>query len=229
MYLFLAMSLVSNNFFAAWPCGAPAVVPTTTNERNPVFIFVPVPYPMQPMNFNNHVNQSQNTRTDQNATLTDTCKSYAKQASDFITCNTKSLLFVSAVALCASTLYVAVKGNTYLKNNALWSHWRADLTLEHLITVPQHDLAKELHLSIYTRFANTSVPAFNSPQEAFLAEIDQELAHLRYYHTFYSWCAWAHCARFLPIEKKSFEELPERIQRAAYLKNVFSTHKQAVL
>ena len=115
-----------------------------------------------------------------------------------------------------------VQANKYLEQTDTWASWRLDTPVEVLISIPQHELAKELILEVQRRYSNSQNPTdFISPLIAFVQAIDTEIVMIKKYAEIYRFIKRFHLQGIFPINQKQFNQLGDKYKKLMYLKNVF--------
>ncbi len=123
-------------------------------------------------------------------------------------------------ALC----YIIVSGNSYLGQAELWSSWRAELSLDQLLSIPQEQFSQELLQEIHRRYTTSdTISDLMTPLSLFLLALEKEEEQIKWYQYAYSWLTYLKITKILPFSKVRFGKINERIQRIAYLKNSFHT------
>lgn len=118
--------------------------------------------------------------------------------------------------------YTIASGNSYLAQKDLWSSWRQDLSLEELLALPQSQFSKELLQEIQRRYTDpTAVTDLLRPLNTFLVTVEKEEELLRWYDYIYSWTQYTHVNKIILSSTNQFSKITQRLQRLAYLKNVF--------
>lgn len=133
--------------------------------------------------------------------------------------------YILGSSLLGSYLYVCytiASGNSYLAQKDLWSSWHQELPLEELLAIPQSQFSKELLQEIQRRYTDpAAVTDLLRPLNTFLIALDKEEEQLRWYEYVYSWIQYAHLNKIIFLSTALFSKLTERLQRLAYIKNVF--------
>ncbi len=132
------------------------------------------------------------------------------------------LLAGTALASYASLCYICFSGNSYLSNSALWSSWHQELPLDQLLAIPQAQFAQDLLREIQRRYTDAgSLTDVVRPLTMFLKDIEQEEETIKWYQSWYSWIHYLKLDLGVPFSTKRFGQIPQRLQRIAYYKNVF--------
>ena len=131
----------------------------------------------------------------------------------------------ATVLACYSTLcYLIVSGNAYLGRNDIWSSWRQELPLDQLLAIPQTQFAQELLQEIQRRYNDpSSLIDLAKPLAVFIQTIEKEEEQIKSYQFYYSWLSYLYFLKIVPFSKQRFLQIPQRLQRIAYYKNVFYT------
>ena len=149
-------------------------------------------------------------------------KEWQNKTSSFIF---RQRYFIGASLLLGGYIYVCsyiVQANKYLERPDTWNSWRADMPFDLLVTIPQHELAKDLILEIQRKYSNTQNPTdFISPLISFVQTIDKEINTLKKFIDAYWLITKLHVEKLLPVNIKQFATLNERYKKLLYLKNVF--------
>ncbi len=133
----------------------------------------------------------------------------------------KTMLFIVA-SVYAVLCYEVIKGYMYLNKENLWSSWRSTISFEELLAISQQQLSQELLRDIQLRYTNAqNINDFISPLATFLNDIEKETHYINYYNKLNTWLIRLHLSTIIPVSKKHFDGSKERLQRLAYLKNVF--------
>ena len=134
------------------------------------------------------------------------------------------LLGIGLVASYGMLCYLIISGHYYLGDTQLWSSWRQDLPFDQLLSIPQQQLSQELVREIQRRYTTPgSINDLLQPLGKFMIAIEQEEEQLKWYQLVYSWLGYAQLPKLVPINKNRFGKITERLQRAAYYKNVFQS------
>ncbi len=118
--------------------------------------------------------------------------------------------------------YSLAQGKRYLAQKDLWSSWHPDLSFEELLAVPQAHLSKELLQEIQRRYTDpAAVTDLLRPLNSFLIAVEKEEEQLRSYESLYSWITYTHMDKILWPSTAPLSRIESRLQRLAYIKNVF--------
>lgn len=133
--------------------------------------------------------------------------------------------FMGASAILGGYAYAChyfVQANKYLERTDLWASWRGETSLELLITIPQHELAKELILEIQRCYSNAQNPTdFITPLITFMRAIDLEIITIKKYLSVYQWLTRLQLQNLFPINQRLFNLLGETCSKLIYIKNLF--------
>lgn len=120
--------------------------------------------------------------------------------------------------------YIIVSGNSYLGQAELWSSWRAELSLDQLLSIPQEQFSQDLLQEIHRRYTTSdTISDLMTPLSLFLLALEKEEEQIKWYQYAYSWLTYLKITKVLPFSKVRFAKINERIQRISYLKNSFHT------
>jgi len=117
--------------------------------------------------------------------------------------------------------YTLIRGICYMNNKHLWSRWHKDKNLEQLLDIDQQELAQQLLTDIKQRYGNNGNEL--TALITFANELEQEVATLNYYKWVDTLLQPLSRFSFLSCTLAGFSSIPERLQRLAYLKNLFNT------
>ncbi len=148
-----------------------------------------------------------------------------KYGSDLTTLLYESRYYVGGAAgigLYLFLLYEVIKANACLSSQYSWSLWKHEVPLDELLGISAQQLSSELLLEIQRRYTSAQAPAdFVSSLVAFLKDIDQEIAAVKYYSNLVIWLKKLRVSILFPIRHKLFATAPERLRRLYYIRNVF--------
>ena len=137
----------------------------------------------------------------------------------------KTKLFCAAVAAGYGYCVYRIKQmEQHLSSPQAWNNWYGSLDFEQLCVLPQEQLAKELLLAVQAQYTSSSdLDDFMQPCAQFLDDIDAELAELKQYQTWTQRLQRCYATRFFFIDRILAQSVSAKINRLAYLKNVFLT------
>ena len=120
--------------------------------------------------------------------------------------------------------YIIASGNSYLGNPERWSSWHQELPLDQLLAIPQQQFSQELVHEIQRRYTEpSSLTDLAKPLTMFLKAIEQEEEQIKWYQSWYSWLSYAYITKLIPFWKQRYSQIPQRLQRIAYYKNIFQS------
>jgi hypothetical protein len=139
---------------------------------------------------------------------------------DFFTRNYKPIIIISSIlGAYGLSFYTIYYCKNYLENKNLWSCWKDNMSIEKLMEIPQDDFAQQVLEQIKIRSENSNNFIFSITQ--FMTDIEKEKNTLTLYDKIYKFLDKYYILKLFPINTKCFENLHEKIERLAYIKNVF--------
>jgi len=129
------------------------------------------------------------------------------------------IILFSLLGSYGTTYYLLFRGNNYLKSESLWSSWPINRTLHTLLEIPQEKLAVQLLDEIQLRYNGHQnfIDALTQFKEA----IDKEKSNLLFYDKLYKFLDKSYLISIFPVSVERFKEIKKRLERIAYLKNIF--------
>lgn len=132
----------------------------------------------------------------------------------------KATLFISAIAgSYALSLYTIYYCKNYLEDKSLWSNWQSNLSIEKLMEIPQDIFAQKIFDSINSRYSN--LEHFANPTAKFIQDIDKEKNILEKFNSVYKFLKNYYILKIFPINTIAFEGITQKLERLAYIKNIF--------
>lgn len=109
-----------------------------------------------------------------------------------------------------------------LSKDTNWSRWNNAVPLEELFALPQKQLGEIIIKETQRRYTNIENPDdFVTPLVTFIREVDRERELLQLYTTLCVWIRRLYLAKISWINVALETQCQERLQRLAYIKNVF--------
>jgi hypothetical protein len=110
----------------------------------------------------------------------------------------------------------------FLIHESQWSYWKGHLSLEKLFEIPQSHLSEELIKEVQRQYTAEANPTdFLTPLMTFMDMAEKEKAALEQYNTICSYLEKLHILRFFKHDQELYEQSKEKLQKLAYLKNIF--------
>lgn len=148
-----------------------------------------------------------------------------KQMSSVYNYFTDNKLKILASALIAGYTWIQYQLITIsndLMQNDRWSLWRIEKGLEHLFTIPQHQLARDLLTDIQRRYTTVNNPTdFVHPLISFMDDANKEMANLIYYKKICNILEKLHLLSFSFCNTELNKLCDERLKRLSYIKDTF--------
>ena len=137
----------------------------------------------------------------------------------------KFKLFLYAFALAYGATWLIIKKSTILiEDPDSWSNWRAGVSLENFLSLPQKELGYELAITVQKKYLNFNKPHDTiTPVSKFLHDIEKETNRLKRFVKLATYMDKLYLTKIFPFTKAKIEVAREKIGRLAYLKNVFLT------
>lgn len=111
-----------------------------------------------------------------------------------------------------------------LSNEHQWSLWKQEFTLEQLLALPQKELAKELLFTIQQRYHTpATVQDFFVPLISFFNDTEYELTLLKQFDMLHHYIDTLHLSWIFPSQQIARKEIPTRIEKADYFKQLLIT------
>lgn len=136
-------------------------------------------------------------------------------------------LRLSIYALLGSYVYLHYKLFSIqyaLNKDTNWSLWNNAVPFEELFAIPQKELGETIIKEAQRRYTLAENPEdFVTPLITFLREVEVERELLQAYMTLCIWIRRLHISKISWIDAALEASCKERLQRLAYLKNVFLT------
>jgi len=138
--------------------------------------------------------------------------------------NNKLLIGISITsAIYLGSLCKIIRLRCLIKNPECWSHWKSNLTLESLLSIPQKELTEELMTDINRRNYNQKDPInFLDPLIMFINQTENQLKNLKEFISNATIIKRIHLANLYFIDDSEILIAQERVQRLTYFKNLFS-------
>lgn len=142
------------------------------------------------------------------------------QEQDFFKKNYKPIIITSAILASYGTCFYAIYYcKSYLEDQNLWSNWQSEASIEKLMLTPQNQLASEVYFEIQSKYENKNNFILSLSQ--FMKDIEKEKNTLILYDKVYNFLNKYYVFKFFPINTGCFENISEKIERLAYIKNIF--------
>lgn len=134
------------------------------------------------------------------------------------------IAFTTVLSLYLILCYNTIKGNRLLDKETCWSAFKEEYSLEDLLEIPQQELAHELLKEIQRRYTKAqNITDFITPLITFMNDIEKEMKQIKRCIQLHTWSKKLHVASLLPFNTKHYNRAPAKLQRLAYLKNIFLT------
>ena len=153
-------------------------------------------------------------------------KNYLDQAKTISKNYRSHIILFSLLGSYGTVHYLLYSGNNYLKRETLWSSWPLNRSIQSLLEIPQEKLAILLLDEIKQRYNGHT--NFMHALTKFKEVINKEKSKLLFYDKLYTFLEKYCLLSIFPIQVKSFTTIKERLERIAYLKNVFFTWSHTI-